>query len=221
MILKSTGFWIGPYIMSGGKDMKKALFIWMSLIIMIIPCTAQQGRVSEGLGTWYNARNSALMASHPRLPFGTQLKVTNLENNKQVIVKIGGRIREDLGVLLDVASPAADQLQMNLSGWTRLRIEVMPRAAKTIVNRSTDRDLVQEGIAMRIDEGTQLTAGHSSLPAGSRIRITNLANGREAVATVTERIRASRTRIVEISDALGQRLGIDTFGNVRIESIPE
>ncbi|MFP3090761.1 hypothetical protein LQZ21_10605 [Treponema sp. TIM-1] len=201
--------------------MKKAMFLWVSLIVMIIPCTAQQGRVFEGLGSWYRARNAALMVSHPRLPFGTQLKVTNMENNKEVIVKVGGRIREDLGLLVDVASPAADLLQMNIAGWTRLRVEVIPRTTRTLVNRTTDRDLVQEGAAMRIDEGTQLTVGHPSLPEGSRIRITNLTNGWEAVATVLYRIRASRSRIVEISDALGERLGIDSFGNVRIVSITE
>jgi rare lipoprotein A (peptidoglycan hydrolase) len=185
-----------------------------------MPCAAQQGIVFEGWGTRYNARNSALMASHPNLPFGTQLKVTNLENNKQVIVKIGGRIRGDSGVVLDVASPAADQLQMNLWGWTRLRVEVIPQAPKILVSRSMDRDLVQEGAAMRV-AGARVGVGHSSLPEGSRIRITNLANGREVIATVMYRIQASRSRIVEVSDTLGQRLGIDDFGDVRIESIPE
>ncbi|MDR2068378.1 MAG: hypothetical protein LBP71_00730 [Spirochaetaceae bacterium] len=201
--------------------MKKSSFLWLLFIIAIMPCAAQQGLIFEGLGSWYNARNAALMASHPKLPFGTQLKLTNLENNKEVIVKVGGRIHENAGVLVDVASPAASLLQMNTGGWTRLRVEVMPRGNKTLVNRTTDRDLVQEGTAMRVDEGTQLTVGHPSLPEGSRIRITNLANGQEATATVMYRIRASQSRIVEISDALGQRLGINGFANVRIESISE
>ncbi|MDR2759533.1 MAG: hypothetical protein LBB78_09140 [Spirochaetaceae bacterium] len=199
--------------------MKKALFLCLSLLIIIIPCVAQQSLVFEGMGTWYNARNAALMASHARLPFGTQLKVTNLENNKQVTVKIGGRIQDNLGILLDVASPAADLLQMNLAGRTRLRIEVMPRAAKILVTRSTDRDLVQEGGALRLSEGEQLTAGHPSLAEGSRIRITNLANGLQTNATVMYRIRASKSRIVEISDALGERLEIENFANVKVESI--
>jgi rare lipoprotein A (peptidoglycan hydrolase) len=201
--------------------MKKTLFIWMSLIMVTTSGAAQQGRVAEGPGTWYNARNSTLLASHPRLPFGTQLKVTNLENNKQVVLKIGGRIEEKTGVLIDVASPAADLLQMNLSGRTRLRIEVVPRTAKTLVNRTTDRTLVQEGPAMRTEEGAKLGIGHPSLPEGSRVRVTNLASGQAAIATVLYRIKASRSRIVELSDALGQRLGIDSVGSVRIESIAE
>jgi rare lipoprotein A (peptidoglycan hydrolase) len=201
--------------------MKKSVFLCLSLIIMILPCTAQQGAVSEGMGTWYNTQNPALMASHSRLPFGTQVKVTNLENNKQVVVKIGGRIHENSGLLVDVASPAATVLQMKSAGRTPVRIEIVPRAAKTLVSRTTDRDLVQEGNAMRLDEGSMLTVGHSSLPEGSRIRITNVDNGQQATATVMYRIMASRSRIVEISDALGQRLGINTFGRVKIESIAE
>ncbi|MDR2631983.1 MAG: hypothetical protein LBC60_13785 [Spirochaetaceae bacterium] len=200
--------------------MKKASFLCLSLLI-IMPCFAQQRMVFEGMGSWYNARNPALMASHPRLPFGTQLRVTNLENDKQVTVKIGGRIHENSGILVDVASPAANALQMNQLGWTRLRIEVIPRVVKPLVNRTTDRDLVQEGKAMRIDEGAQLTIGHPSLPEGSRVMIKNLDNGQEAPATVMYRIRASRSRLIEVSDALGLRLGIDDSANVRIESIAE
>jgi rare lipoprotein A (peptidoglycan hydrolase) len=201
--------------------MKKTMLVWASLIIMTLPCAAQQEDVFEGVGTWYNARNSALLVSHSRLPFGTQLKVTNVENNKYVVVKVGGRISETSGLLVEVASPAAEALQMNAEGKTRLRIEVMPRTAKTLVNRATDRELVQEGVAMSTDEGTQLTAGHPSLPEGSRIRVTNLDNGQVANATVMYRIRASQSRILEISDALGRRLGIQSVATVRIESIPE
>jgi rare lipoprotein A (peptidoglycan hydrolase) len=201
--------------------MNRVLFVCLAFSIIIIPCAAQQGVVSEGLGSWYNTRNPSLMASHPRLPFGTQLRVTNLENNKQVIVKIGGRIHENSGVVVDVASPAANLLQMRSSGWTPVRVEVVPRAAKVLVNRTTDRDLVQEGNAMRVNEGSLLTVGHPSLPEGSRVLVTSLDTGRQASATVMYRIRASRSRIVEISDALGDRLGIDSIGNVRIESLDE
>jgi rare lipoprotein A (peptidoglycan hydrolase) len=207
-------------INAGGINMKRFLFLCVSLSIIIMPCIAQQG-ILEGLGSWYNTRNPALMASHSRLPFGTQLRVTNLENNRQVLVKVGGRIHEASGILVDMASPAATLLQMNSSGWTPVRVEIVPRAAKVLVNRTTDRDLVQEGNAMRLSEGSLLTVGHPSLPEGSRVLITNLGNGYQATATVMYRIRASRNRIVEISDALGERLGIDDLANVRIESIAE
>jgi rare lipoprotein A (peptidoglycan hydrolase) len=199
--------------------MKKVLFLCLSLIIIIIPCTAQQ--VFEGVGTWYNSRNTSLLASHYRLPFGTQLRVINMENNREVIVKVGGRILENTGVLVDVASPAAILLQMNSSGQTRVRVEVVPHGNKTLVSRATDRVLVQQGLAMRMDEGTQLTIGHPSLPEGSRVLITNSENGRQETATVMYRIRASRTRIVELSDVLGQRLGIEDFATIQLESIPE
>jgi rare lipoprotein A (peptidoglycan hydrolase) len=201
--------------------MKKMLVLWILLIMVIISVAAQRAHVEEGVGTWYNTQNATPLASHAQLPFGTKLEVTNLENGKSVILKIGGRIDRKLGVLLDIASPIADQLQMNRTGTTRLRIEVIPPNTKTLVNRSVDRKLIQEGIAMRMDDGTQLTVGHSVLPEGSRVRVTNLANGKTASATVLYRIRASRTRVLEISDALGQRLEITDFGNVRVESLEE
>jgi rare lipoprotein A (peptidoglycan hydrolase) len=201
--------------------MKNFLLFGLLTITVIMPCAAQQPAVAEGIGTRYEAENSALMASHPRLPFGTQLKVTNLENNKQVTVKIGGRILEDSGILVDMASPAADVLGMNRSGKTKLRIEVVPRQARTLVTRSIEREFTQEGTAVRVTEGTQLTAGHSSLPEGSRVRITNKANGRQANATIMYRIRASQARIIELSDALAGRLDIAKSAEVKIETLDD
>ena len=58
----------------------------------------------EGLATFYSKkfngrrtssgeiyRHTKLTAAHPSLPFGTDVLVTNLSNNKSVIVKINDR----------------------------------------------------------------------------------------------------------------------------------
>jgi rare lipoprotein A (peptidoglycan hydrolase) len=200
--------------------MKKTLFLCLSFVLPVLLCAAQRN-VFDGLGTWYNARNSALLASHPYLPFGTKVRVINLENGREVTVKIGGRIHAETAVMLSVSSPAARILQMNMEGMTPLRIEIENRSPKQLVNRTVERELVQEGRAVRVDEEDRLVIGHPSLAEGSRVLITNLENGREASATVMYRIRASRFRLIEVSNALGQRLGIDGYAEVRIKSIPE
>ncbi|MDR1905154.1 MAG: septal ring lytic transglycosylase RlpA family protein [Treponema sp.] len=200
---------------------ERALVFCLLVLVGIFPCAAQQTNMWEGPGSWYESSDSKFMASHSRLPFGTQVDVTNLENNKRATVKIGGRINENAKIIIDLASPVADSLEMNLSGTTRLRIEVVPRRPKTLVSRSVDREFTQEGTAMRMAEGTQLTAGHASLPVGSRIRVVNKANGQQATATIMYRIRASSTRILEVSDALARRLDITRSAEVTIEAINE
>jgi rare lipoprotein A (peptidoglycan hydrolase) len=200
---------------------ERVLGFCLLVFVGIFPCAAQQANTWEGPGTWYESADSKFMASHARLPFGTQLDVINLENNKRASVKIGGRIRENAPVIIDLASPVADVLEMNLSGTTPLRIEVVPRRSQPLVSRTVDREFTQEGTAMRTPDGTQLTVGHASLPAGARIQVTNKANGLQATATVMYRIRASSTRILEVSDALAQRLNITRSAEVKIEALNE
>jgi rare lipoprotein A (peptidoglycan hydrolase) len=200
--------------------MKKALFFCFSLALPVIFCAAQRN-IFDGLGTWYSARNSALLASHAYLPFGTKVRVINLENGKEVSVKIGGRIQAQTGVMISLSAPAARILQMNEAGITQLRIEIEDKSPKELVNRKVERELTQEGRAVRLDEDARLIIGHPSLAEGSHVLITNLENGREATATVMYRIKASRFRLLEVSNALGERLGINGSAEVRVQSIPE
>jgi rare lipoprotein A len=78
----------------------------------------------------------------------------------------------------------------------------------------------QVGPALRQATGTELTVAHSSLPIGSKIRITNQDTGQEVIATVNSRIRPSHERIIETSAALAQALGIGrTPVVVKLETI--
>lgn len=55
---------------------------------------------------------NALTAAHRRLPFGTQVKVTNLDNNKSVVVRINDRGPHTRGRLIDLSRKAAEQIGM-------------------------------------------------------------------------------------------------------------
>jgi cell division protein FtsN len=57
-------------------------------------------------------------ASHPTLPIGTQVRVTNLSNNKQAIVTITGRISPSANRIADLSTGAAKELDINLSDPT-------------------------------------------------------------------------------------------------------
>ncbi|MCP5195938.1 MAG: septal ring lytic transglycosylase RlpA family protein [Gammaproteobacteria bacterium] len=62
-------------------------------------------------------------AAHRRLPLGTRVKVTNLENGKTVKVQINDRGPYHGGRIIDLSRAAAQQLSMD--GVARVRLEVL------------------------------------------------------------------------------------------------
>ena len=67
-----------------------------------------------------------------------------------------------------------------------------------------------------------MTAAHRTLPFGTRVRVTNLANGREAVVRINDRGPFRKGRIIDVSYAAARRLGIVGPGvaKVRVEVEP-
>lgn len=68
---------------------------------------------------------NALTAAHPTLPIGTLVKVTNLANNKSVIVRINDRGPFKKNRIIDVSYEAAKQLGFISDGTALVKIEVI------------------------------------------------------------------------------------------------
>jgi rare lipoprotein A len=71
----------------------------------------------------------AMVAAHPRYPFGTRLRVTNLANGRSVEVRVLDRgpaaPQQKEGVILDVSRGAAERLGFIRQGRTRIRLDVL------------------------------------------------------------------------------------------------
>lgn len=67
----------------------------------------------------------ALTAAHQSLPFGTQVRVTNLNNGRAVVVRINDRGPFTGGRVLDLSKGAAQVLGVLGSGLAPVRIEVL------------------------------------------------------------------------------------------------
>lgn len=67
----------------------------------------------------------AMTAAHKTLPFGTRLRVKNLDNGKTVVVRINDRGPYKKGRVLDVSKGAARKLGMLESGTARIRATVL------------------------------------------------------------------------------------------------
>ncbi len=62
-----------------------------------------------------------------------------------------------------------------------------------------------------------LTAAHRTLSFGSRVAVTNLANGQEVIVRVNDRGPWGKTRIMDISYAAAKKIGMDRSGTARVK----
>lgn len=94
-----------------------------------------------GMASWYGSafqgRTTAsgedfdmndLTAAHRHLPLGTLLRVTNLRNNRNVIVRVNDRgpVPEDR--IIDLSYAAAQRLSFEERGLAQVKLEVLPPA---------------------------------------------------------------------------------------------
>jgi len=61
-----------------------------------------------------------------------------------------------------------------------------------------------------------MTAAHRSLPFGSRVKVTNLANGRTAVVIINDRGPFVRGRVIDVSVGAADVLGMRHSGVARV-----
>ncbi|MCX8160461.1 MAG: septal ring lytic transglycosylase RlpA family protein [Candidatus Saccharicenans sp.] len=93
--------------------------------------------METGIASWYGPEfhgrptssreifdQNDLTAAHPTLPFGTMVLVTNLENGRQVTVRINDRGPFVKGRIIDLSYAAARLLGMVGPGTARVRLEV-------------------------------------------------------------------------------------------------
>jgi len=62
-----------------------------------------------------------------------------------------------------------------------------------------------------------MTAAHRKLPFGTKLVVTNKRNGRSVVVTVNDRGPHRKGRIIDLSPAAAQQLGMRTAGLVPVE----
>jgi rare lipoprotein A len=98
----------------------------------------QTARSEEGIAVHYSDRfqgkptangdkfdQEGLTAAHNKLPFGTKVKVTNLENKKSVELTINDRMAQGNRNVIDVTRRAARELAFGKKGQARVRVDVV------------------------------------------------------------------------------------------------
>lgn len=112
--------------------MKKILAL--ALVAMVSLATPAFAGSAEGGASWYSLPGSktasgakmnpnAMTAAHKSLPFGTKVKVTNLDNGAVLVVTINDRGPFVPGRIIDVSKAAAVKLGFKDKGHTKVRID--------------------------------------------------------------------------------------------------
>jgi hypothetical protein len=110
-----------------------------------------------------------------------------------------------------------------------------PPKDEPVVGETLVRELLGEGAASYYHDALEgrstasgqpyradgLTAAHRSLPFGSRVRVTNLSNGRAVVVRVNDRGPFAAGRVIDLSRAAAAHIGLLArgHGKVRLELV--
>jgi rare lipoprotein A len=106
------------------------------LSAFFVSCATFSGRYHErGMASYYgkgfDRRKTAsgelfnrndLTAAHPKLPFGTRLRVRNVSNNETVVVRVNDRGPYAHGRIIDLSEAAARRLGFIQAGHTEVEI---------------------------------------------------------------------------------------------------
>jgi peptidoglycan lytic transglycosylase len=113
-------------------------FVILFSMVLSEPCLQMEKTFEVGSASYYAGRfegnhtasgavfrQSQLTAAHRTLPFGTKLLVTNLKNNRSVVVTVNDRGPVPKRRILDLSFAGARQLRMVGSGVVPVRAEVL------------------------------------------------------------------------------------------------
>lgn len=117
---------------------KSSILLLLSCFLLVACQTLGTGTGMSGKASYYahqyHGRPTAsgepynmyaMTAAHPSLPFGTLLRVTNLQNGRSVLVRVNDRGPYKPGRVVDVSLAAAEQLGLILPGTAEVRLEVV------------------------------------------------------------------------------------------------
>lgn len=122
------------------------------------PPEPMRGKVQEGISSWYgkefDGRPTAngetydmhgLSAAHRTLPLGTTIRVTNLDNGREVVLKVNDRGPFVAGRILDCSYGAAKALGFAGAGLAHVRIEVLKAGEEKPRRRPSSAEVLVGG----------------------------------------------------------------------------
>ena len=146
------------------------------------PLLSVNGYREEGIASWYGkdfhgkqTANGekydmhAMTAAHKILPFNTRLRVTNLDNNRSITVRVNDRGPFVANRIIDLSRNGAEQLDMIGPGTARVRIESIGTIPGMNNGDLTGKFYIQAGAFSKRSNADALAAKLRGSGLGSRV----------------------------------------------------
>ena len=141
-------------------DLRRLNYVFSFIIILFFALNLSAfatggGKTQTGTASWYGSKyhgrkssngeiynKNKLTAAHPSLPFGTEVKVTNLSNNQSVVVRITDRGPFKGRRIIDLSEAAARKIDMIRSGVATVKMEVLTKPESEVPSETALADSV-------------------------------------------------------------------------------
>lgn len=200
-----------------------------------------QGYKQRGTASWYGKKFHghktsngevydmyAMSAAHKALPLPTYVRVTNLANGRQVIVRVNDRGPFHGSRLIDLSYAAAYKLDMLRQGTAKVEVEAISSTSyrpatqalhiAPVSNRSestTDSRYIQVGAYSSWSAAQSVKTRIELMLKGQRVDISK----REGVP-VLYRVRLGPLKAASSPDGLLSRLAQEGFGDAQVLDLP-
>src|SRR5262245_29445712 len=124
------------------RKKRQRIAIVVFLVVLGMAGVAAAQTAEEGMANFYNDSfqgkktasgevydKGGLTAAHKKLAYGTKVKVTNLANNKSVVVTINDRMAQSSKGVIDLTRKAAEEIDMVKNGTAKVKLEVLSAPA--------------------------------------------------------------------------------------------
>lgn len=131
-----------------------------------------------GIASWYGPKfhgkitangeiydQYAFTAAHKTLPLPSAVRVTNLENNKSVVLRINDRGPFVNDRIIDLSSKAADILDLKRNGTGLVRVTVLKSESETL------EDLAKKGYFPEIKDLPEVDAPKINIPKITNVKV--------------------------------------------------
>lgn len=153
------------------------------------PLLSAEGFVEEGVASWYGkdfhgktTANGerydmyAMTAAHKILPFNTQVRVTNLNNGKSIVVRINDRGPFVANRVIDLTHTGASKIGMIGPGTARVRVETVGNVPAIRNGDIIGTFYIQIGAFSRKDNADKLLARMKAQGYNARLQYADYAH---------------------------------------------
>jgi rare lipoprotein A len=98
-----------------------------------------------------------------------------------------------------------------------LAIATAQGAEQGVANFYSDKLQGKKVASGEVYDKTKLTASHKTLALGTKVKVTNVGNGKSVVVTINDRMKKSNPAVIDVSRQAAEDLGFIKSGKAKVK----